>query len=59
LNDEIKKKIFNYTKGLKKYIQLKELQSKLKYKLNFIFDWRVKLKRKNNLKNDQKQQSKG
>jgi hypothetical protein len=52
------KKNFNYTKGLKN-IQLKELGSKLKYKINFIFNWRVKLKIKNNLKNDQKQQPKG
>jgi len=34
----------------------------LKYKINFIFDWRVKLKRKNNLtkssKNNQKMRTK-
>jgi hypothetical protein len=36
LKDEIEKKI-NYTKQLKKY-QLKERGSKLKYKINFIFD---------------------
>jgi hypothetical protein len=36
LKHEIKKK-FNYTKGLKKY-KLKELLSKWKHKINFIFD---------------------
>jgi hypothetical protein len=36
LNDEIEKKIQIY-KTIKKY-QLKERGSKLKYKINFIFD---------------------
>jgi len=47
LNDEIEKKIQNDSKQKKS--QLKEQGSKLKYKINFIYDWRVKLKRKINL----------
>jgi hypothetical protein len=44
------KKNINYTKGSKtKKNQLKEWESKSKYKINFIFYWRMRLKRKNNL----------
>jgi hypothetical protein len=48
-NDEIKKK---YTEGFKNK-QLKEWVSKLKYKINFIFNWRVKFKK--NSKKKQKE----
>jgi hypothetical protein len=49
------KKKFNYTKGFKiKKLQLKEWG----LKLNFIFDWRVKLKRKINLIKEQKNNNK-
>ena len=34
-----------YTEGFKNN-QLKEWVSKLKYKINFIFNWRVKFKKK-------------
>jgi hypothetical protein len=37
LKDEIEKKI-NFTKGFKKTYQLKDYGSKLKYKINFIFN---------------------
>ena len=35
---KLKKNNFNYTKRLKKKQQLKEWETKLKYKMNFTFD---------------------
>jgi hypothetical protein len=45
LNDEIEKKISIIQKDLEK-LQLKKWWSKLKYKINFIFNWRVRLRKK-------------
>jgi len=47
---KLKKK---YTEGFKNK-QLKEWVSKLKYKINFIFNWRVKFKKKIVKKNKKK-----
>ena len=44
LKDKIKKNNFNYIKELK--IPIKRMRLKLKYKINFIFGWMTKLKRK-------------
>jgi hypothetical protein len=45
LKDEIEKKSSIIQKNSEKQ-QLKEWRSTLKSEINFIFDWRVKLKRK-------------
>ena len=45
MNDEIEKKISIIQKDLEK-LQLKKWWSKLKYKINFIFNWRVRLRKK-------------
>jgi hypothetical protein len=55
LKDEIEKKSSIIQKNSEKQ-QLKEWRSTLKREINFIFDWRVKLKRKLILKKRLKNQ---